>query len=1189
MNFFKKIRVVLLASIMLIATVFGVACKEKPTPTPQGYSVTFMVEGEQYGEVQTVQRGRRITKPADPTFTTEGYVFTGWFTDEAFAEDTLWNFTTGIVTSDMTLYAGYRVVAENVSDVKKAEEACTSKLVWTQSAVSDASAYEITLIGKSDTITLQGTVSFDAENFKVTFTPNEIPQGGKYTVSVKDTTKTAEAAVVENVLFGGAGTESNPYLIATALDFTMVNMANVEEGTYFQLAESITIETSREDQKAYVFNGSLLGKGKTITLENSNCGAIYSIGAAGSVINVGIAGKVSTTKYDSVGALADYNAGRVEKINTTANVESTVGLAGSNNLQNVFSGEEGSKGIAGGIVGTNLATGVIYNSKITTSSSSTGTVKASIAGGTIVGYNQGKVELCVSEGCFGAWNSKETGKSTSNYSYGGGIAGINGEGATIVKCAVKGSGKILAQRFAEETLVVAGANNSAIGGIAGYNMATAMISECYFSGIRVHGDENVGGITGINAGGISDCYVEGIQQSTNILTYIGGRTNIGGVAGKVEGTSAIENCYSTANVFAYGETGVAYALAETANNSVYITANPDSASLNDGTANPSPKAIIAPTGTGNAAIEVVGGSHDGQTTNVTVAESYLATVNGNMKFFFNETTVKLTFETEVLPEETMRVMLYNANENYETTTVAETGAPIDGPVVKGYKFVGWSLTDGGEVKFAAGAPISLYDLIDYADSTGTAHLYAVLEERVPNEGLIVAVWNYYVNGEKAGYEGASDALYAEYAAYMAQNGLSYNVEFRMYAETSVADFCAAVNKDGDIDVIIGAGNTVNAGNGIDYLLRADMIAEGLTNRKVVLLTDTDRAVEFYAWAAGLGDGVAEVTFNVAGVETKGTVDELWATKVTAPEVVPAEGYDFIGWALTENATEAIITKSSIAYADVKDCLTEGKVTLYPVFEQKAVEEEPVTTLKVSVWTKGGSWVTADELTAIKTGFEGYLAKQGYDVSTLTITYVETSTSKVADLGAEVNGAGDFDFIIGCGSNVTTGGGVEVIEKANIVTSYVAAGRMCAILTENELAEHFYAYLTTEVAAESYTLKVSVWTKGGDWVTADELTAIKAGFNDYLTANGYDVNNVTIEWVETTTSAVSDLGTEVNTAGDFDFIIGCGANVTTKGGIEVLEKADVVANYVAAGRMCARLTGNVIATLLYSYLTTAVEA
>ena len=218
-------------------------------------------------------------------------------------------------------------------------------------------------------------------------------------------------------------------------------------------------------------------------------------------------------------------------------------------------------------------------------------------------------------------------------------------------------------------------------------------------------------------------------------------------------------------------------------------------------------------------------------------------MNGNSKFFFDATTIKLSFETEVLPEETISVMLYNAGENFETTMVAETGAPVDGPVVKGYKFVGWALSEGGEVKFEAGAPISLYDLVDYVDATGVAHLYAVLEERIPNEGLIVAVWNYYVNGEKAGYEGASDTLYAEYAAYMSANGLSYNVEFRIYSETSVADFCAAVNKDGDIDVIIGAGNTVNANNGIDYLLRTDMVAEGLTSRKVVLLTDTDRATD----------------------------------------------------------------------------------------------------------------------------------------------------------------------------------------------------------------------------------------------------------------------------------------------------------------------------------------------------------
>ena len=73
----------------------------------------------------------------------------------------------------------------------------------------------------------------------------------------------------------------------------------------------------------------------------------------------------------------------------------------------------------------------------------------------------------------------------------------------------------------------------------------------------------------------------------------------------------------------------------------------------------------------------------------------------------------------------------------------------------------------------------------------------------------------------------------------------------------------------------------------------------------------------------------------------------------------------------------------------------------------------------------------------------------------------TNTTTVADLGAEVNTAGDFDFIIGCGSNVTTKGGVTVKEKADILTSLVAAGRMAARLTDNTLAQELYAYLTTQ--------------------------------------------------------------------------------------------------------------------------------
>ena len=1191
----KKILIGMLSIIALFTlSMATVACGgDQPEPTAS-YTVTFMVEGVQYGQAQKVQKGRRITKPADPTFATEGYVFTGWYTSEDFTESSMWNFTTGIVTENVTLYAGYRVVSENVTSLAKADEPVTSKLVWTQSAVSSADAYQVILTDKFGSETqIDGSVEFDAENFKVTFTPTTIPQGGMYNVSVKDTTKSADACVAQDLLLGGAGTEANPYLIGSALDFTAISKANVEKGVQFSLFSNITVEASRIEQAGFVFNGILNGNGKTITLENSNCGAIYKVGEDGYVYNVGIAGKISTSSFDSIGSLVDYNAGKIEKIRSTANVENTAGTVGVKGLEITLStsqDNDGKRGIAGGIVGTNLESAEVYNCTVSTSSSSTGTVKASIAGGVIVGLNYGKIEMCVGNGCFGAWNSKETGKSLSNYSYGGAIVGINA--GQVLKCTVNGSGKVLAQRYEDENAAssAAGTNNVNIGGIAGYNTQGATISECYFSGVRVHGDENVGGIAGLNAGAISDCYVEGIVQSTNILTYIGGRTNVGGIVGKLEATGTVENCYSTANVFAYGTNATAYALAEKANNSIYINANPNTKSLNDNAdTNPAPAALVAPSGNGNVAID----ANDG-TANMVIGEDKLVTVNGNGAFYFNGTTIKLNFETEAVPEETVEVQLFLASgDEFQVVNVAETGKAVAGPVVKGYKFVGWATELGGTVVFEAGSAISLYDVIDFKDADGNIKLYAVMEERLPNEGLIVAVWSRYVD------ETQSATIKSAYETYLQGLDKTYSIEFRAYAETAVADFGAAVNKDGDIDVIIGAGTNIGTTGGVEIIVRAAMITEGLTARQAALLTDTDRAMEFFGWIIGRGVASAEITFNVNGEETKGTASELLGDKVNAPEVTAEEGFEFIGWATTENATEAVITASSVSYANVKDLLVEGKVTLYPVLKALApVEpEQPAqdTTLKISVWTKGGDWVTADELNAVKTGFEAYLTTQGIDVSTLTITYVEETETKVGNLGAVVNTAGDYDFIIGCGKNVTSTGLVETIEKQAMLSSVFAEGaRYVARLTDNTLAVHLYAYFTSinvetpvepEVPQGDTTLKVSVWTKGGDWVTADELNAVKSGFEAYLTAQGVDVTKITITYVEETETKVGNLGAVVNTAGDYDFIIGCGKNVTSTGLVETIEKQAMLSSVFAEGaRYVARLTDNTLAVHLYAYFT-----
>jgi hypothetical protein len=239
-----------------------------------------------------------------------------------------------------------------------------------------------------------------------------------------------------------------------------------------------------------------------------------------------------------------------------------------------------------------------------------------------------------------------------------------------------------------------------------------------------------------------------------------------------------------------------------------------------------------------------------------------------------------------------------------------------------------------------------------------------------------------------------------------------------------------------------------------------MVTEGFTDRKAALLTDTERATEFYAFVTGLQAGSATITFKVGETETGDVVDAILGNTVNAPEVTAEEGFEFIGWATTENATEALITKSKVGYSDVKDVLVEGAVTLYPVFEAVVPEvPEQDTTLKISVWMKSG--VTEDELNAVKSGFETYLAGQGIDVATLTITYVEATASSAAALGAEVNAAGDFDFVIGCGNNINSTAGVSIKEKQKMSASVFAEGsRYVAILTDNTLAVHMYNYFTS---------------------------------------------------------------------------------------------------------------------------------
>ena len=74
---------------------------EVDPPGSQKYTVTFDSNGGTSVSSQKVKSGGLVSKPSNPT--KSGYTFDGWYSDSALTNK--WNFSTDVVTYNMTLYA----------------------------------------------------------------------------------------------------------------------------------------------------------------------------------------------------------------------------------------------------------------------------------------------------------------------------------------------------------------------------------------------------------------------------------------------------------------------------------------------------------------------------------------------------------------------------------------------------------------------------------------------------------------------------------------------------------------------------------------------------------------------------------------------------------------------------------------------------------------------------------------------------------------------------------------------------------------------------------------------------------------------------------------------------------------------------------------------------------------------------
>lgn len=518
--------------------------------------------------------------------------------------------------------------------------------------------------------------------------------------------------------------------------------------------------------------------------------------------------------------------------------------------------------------------------------------------------------------------------------------------------------------------------------------------------------------------------------------------------------------------------------------------------------------------------------------------------------------------------------------NYVVNTFNNAIVPVP-EAPKGDVFLGWTADKDWQNKDIADVALSQNKgLIRYDDVKdyvvdGKITLYAVFGVQ-PRHDIAVA---WYDKEKTSGLnQGVMDEFLTALKAFLTTQGYtpdSMDIVVRGYAG-NVGPTCGAIMDDGDIDIMVGwaaASNIEGTGGmkrGVDFLQNYGNIKlTGASKaRYTAKLSDSEVVNKVYQWILSTyaGEGGATKDYDVADTPVVPDPD---------PTPTPDPNPD-----------------------DTKLTITD-------------------TILTVSVWSNEGTWVSDAQLAKLKEDFNAYLTKRGVDVSTLVITWKVEEATKVAELGASVNAAGNIDFILGCGANVTTKGGVENVEKIAISSNDYMTGRMIAVLNKDnprQLAKILWEFVSGTKFPEAETpvdpdptptpdpeptpdtsvdygkkLTVSIWNNTkGVWITEEQIAKLKTDFEAYLTEKGLDVSTLSITWrVETDVTNVAALVAAVKAAGDVDFVLACGKNVNSDGNLTNLEKLQVAESpYMAANRYIAVLNKDnprLLAKVLYKFI------
>ena len=388
------------------------------------------------------------------------------------------------------------------------------------------------------------------------------------------------------------------------------------------------------------------------------------------------------------------------------------------------------------------------------------------------------------------------------------------------------------------------------------------------------------------------------------------------------------------------------------------------------------------------------------------------------------------------------VSFYVDNSLYKTARV-KNGESVDSTLIpnpskEGYDFIGWTTLDGKS-----------FDLSN-EKVTSSLDLYAKFEKKEtptptpdPVDDLNVddvkdatksyyLVIGWYAKTETSGLDDEiSKHFYSNVNVFLKTKGATNEqlklVSFRKFSQDKVADMGAAMNEQGDIDIVVGVGNNINSTAGVSIQEKDGNILMGGKSRYIARLTDNEIAKSLY---------------------------------------------DFIK------------TETGMKMFDTTFTLTEGDIPSTPTPEPDPTPDTPSTELNVDDtkdpnknyylvigwYAKTATSGLDDEITKhFYSNVNVFLTAKGATKENLDlVSFRKFSQDKVADMGAAMNEQADLDIVIGVGKNITSSGGVTTLERDDTVEMGDKT-RSIARLTDKETATSLYTFMLTENGRKMFDL------------------------------------------------------------------------------------------------------------------------